>query len=186
MPGPATKTLLATAVIVLLWAGMVGLIHYRGASEGTPNARIAAIAFGVAYGAIAISALMATLRPSPPLLVATGLALTLMALLGFSPIALPLALPGALLAAHGVNALSNPRPQTLLAMAAVVVLGIAALLALMLHQDPAEWQTATGGAGTSDLVTRTESLISLALSTSLVALSLAWVALASPRVVERP
>jgi hypothetical protein len=49
---------------------------------------------------------------------------------------------------------------------------VTALALLFVHEDPASWQTATGGGSTSDIVTARESLRSLALLALVLRLAL--------------
>ena len=86
--------------------------------------------------------------------------------LSFAGILLPLLAPAVLLCvAYGRRSALRPgRPvRTAATLAWVQVLLVAAVAALLVHQDPRSYATAVEQGSTSDIVTVAEALVSLAL-----------------------
>lgn len=85
--------------------------------------------------------------------------------IAFSGVSLILLLPGGLLVAAAIQALSerdtSPDWPVVLIPAWLVVVGILAFVALFQHDDPRSWSDGNSTYGTSDVITRAEGLTSL-------------------------
>jgi hypothetical protein len=150
---------------VVIAAGVaLGLVRYFG---GVPPERGAEGALGgtafaapfVAAGVLAI----AGLAGRPWLTAAAGIALVPMSSVSFAGVTLPLLVPAGIFLMHAVRARGRWGPAAVAQTCAAAVGVVAALVLLFVHEDPASWETATGGGSTSDIVTARESLRSLAL-----------------------
>ncbi|HZA79614.1 MAG TPA: hypothetical protein VE623_24825 [Acidimicrobiales bacterium] len=83
----------------------------------------------------------------------------------------PLVIPAGVFLVYGAKGRSRWRPAGV-AIALASATGIVAALALLfVHQDPANWQTATSSGSTSDIVTTRESSLSLAVVALVLALA---------------
>ncbi len=122
----------------------------------------------MATGALALLAI----RERAVLLLPAAVVLVPMSFLSFSLVTLPLLAPALMLSigyrrrSHGE---STWGARAALTLWLVVLLLIAAVAALLVHQDPREYSTPTGSGGTSDIITMVEALISLGLTSTSVA-----------------
>ncbi len=162
--GPGRLSSVIASAAVIGWAVVLGIIHRLGASLDTPHIDLSSVAFGAPFLAAGAATLVGEVRRAPWIVAAGGLALIPMSLLTFSPVALPLLIPASFLLAHGL-APTEAWPRSAL-------LAVTALAALILHDDPAEWQASDGSQrGASDIITASEAVLSLALSTSVIAVA---------------
>ena len=84
---------------------------------------------------------------------------------------MPFLVPAAVFLRRGLTAPGRWRPAGEVTAFAAVLLLVASVVLLFVHQDPATWETATGGGSTSDIVTTSESLRSLLVVTGAVGLA---------------
>lgn len=178
----STRLIATVGGLIVVAGAALGVLRYVG---GTPSEhRLEGVA-----GAAALAAVVATpgvlallaLADRPALLLAAGTVLVPLSFLSFAGVTLPLLIPAAMLfVAYGRRSSMQPirRGQTALTTAAVLALLVAAVAALFVHQDPRQYSTPTESGSTSDVITVAESLISLALVTT--ALAVSWV-LTGPR-----
>lgn len=161
------------ALLVLAGLGLAA-IRFVGASpaEDGIEGALGSLAFGAPVMATGALALLA-LRDRAVLLLPAAVVLVPMSFLSFALVTLPLLVPAVMLSVgyrrrSRVESTSGARATVTLW--AVVLLLIAAVAALLVHQDPREYSTPTSSGGTSDIITAVEALISLALTaTSLAA-----------------
>ena len=159
------------AFLVLAGLGLAA-IRFVGASpaEDGIEGALGSLALGAPVMATGALALLA-IRERVVLLLPAAVVLVPMSLLSF--VTLPLLVPAAMLSI-GYRRRSRIEPmsaaRTAVTLWVVVLFLIAAVGALLVHQDPREYSTATSSGGTSDIITAVEALISLALTaTSLAA-----------------
>jgi hypothetical protein len=163
----------ASATFVALASAGLAVLRYFGGSPDDPEGALAACSFGAPFAAVALLAVVGTRGRRPWLLVAAGVALYPMSFISFAGVALPLLVPAGVFVWHGVSA-TRPWPVAGFAAGAVAALGtVAALVVLLVHPDPASWYTATGGGSTSDVITTTEAVASLAVLAGAVVTSVA-------------
>jgi hypothetical protein len=175
---------LAVTVATLLIVAGLGIAALRFFGGSPPEHRwydlIGAVALGAIVAAPGVLALLAR-HDRPALLLPAAVVLVPLSFLSFALVTLPLLIPAVLLFVDYARR-SQTRPIGGLRATAltILVLGllVAALLALLVHQDPREYTTATAGYGTSDVITAAEALLSLALVGS--SLVVGWT-LAAPR-----
>jgi hypothetical protein len=168
------RTTASSAAFVAAWAVLIGSVVWLGSSDGEPQRRAGAIAFAGAFLAVAVVAGIGLFRDRPWFLATSGVALMAMTVITFSPVAFPILLfPAAFIVARGLSDTRGwPRDGLVGAMVSAVALFLA-LASLIFHEDSAEWITADGiHHGSSNVITRTEVLISLSLSAGAVAV--AW------------
>jgi hypothetical protein len=132
------------------------------------NRGIASVAFGSAFFAVALAAVVGELQGRRWIVAAAGCALVGMILVTRSPGLAPLVIPAAFLVWRGFDDPAKWPRTAGLAAAVDAGFGVGAVLALVLHADPAEWMANGIHHGSSDIITRTEALISLVLSAMMV------------------
>lgn len=168
----------AGLMFVLAGAGLV-LIRWIGSDPGLPNAEIAALAVGAPYSALGLLAVLGGRSSRPALMVTAGASLAYMCMASVLTILL---MPFALfLFVRGAVGLGTGRQRHLgweeLCLSSV--LPAAPLLAfgyLLFHEDPASWQPDEYSYhSTSDIVTVTESVLSLGAVTMAVVVSIVWI-----------
>ena len=175
---------LAVVVAVLLVLAGLGIASLRFFGGSPPEQHLydllGALALGAIVAAPGVLALLAR-YDRPALLLPAGVVLIPLSFLSFALVTLPLLIPAVMLFVDYARR-SRTHPVGWKRATAVTVLVLAllvgALLALVVHQDPREYTTATASYGTSDVITAAEALVSLALVGA--ALAMAWV-LAAPR-----
>ena len=156
----------AGGMVVVIGVAL-GLVRYAGRSpaENGPEGALASVAFAALLAAPGVLALMAR-ADRPALVVPAALLLLPLSLLSMAGVTLPLLIPAVLLFVasrrRAAARPSGPVPEGV-AAAVVVLLVLAAVAALLVHQDPRDYATATMSGWTSDVVTTGESLVSLAL-----------------------
>ena len=130
---------------------------------------------GAALGAlVAVPGILTllALADRPLLLLPAAMLMFPLSALSFAGILLPLLIASAmLLVSFGRRSTGRTTQGGRAALTAVVVIVLlmAAVVTLFVHEDPRSYTTATGGGSTSDVVTMTESLISLSLSSAAIA-----------------
>lgn len=163
---------------VAAFLGMAGLglaaIRFVGASpvEDGIEGALGALALGGAVMATGVLALLA-LWDRAVLLLPAAVLLVPMSFLSFAGVTLPLLVPAVMLFIgyrRRSRCESMPVARAAVTLWVVVLFLIAAVAALLVHQDPREYTTPTSSGGTSDVITAAEAVISLALTaTSLAA-----------------
>ncbi len=153
--------------MVVAIGGALGVVRYVGRSpaENGPEGILASVAFAAVLAAPGVLALLAR-ADRPGLLVPAASLLVPLSLVSMAGVTLPLLIPAVLLAvAYARRAAVRPPAPVPVGVAAAVVasLVLAAVAALLVHQDPRHYATATMSGWTSDVVTAGESLVSLAL-----------------------
>lgn len=164
------------AVACFLIAAGLGLaiLRFTFASpmEDGLEGALGSLALGAPVIATGVLALLA-LKERAILMVPAAVALIPMSFLSFSGVTLPLLVPAVMLAigyARRSRDESISWVQTVATVWIVVMLLIAAVGALFVHQDPRQYTTPTSEWGSSDIITALEALVSLALTaTSVVA-----------------
>jgi hypothetical protein len=192
------------APLLLGRAGSVGVIRSVAAFLVAAGAGIAVLRFvgrspadsglGSVLGSIALGAPVAAagllailaLRGRAILLVPAASLLVPMSFLSFALVTLPLLAPAVLLfVAYGRRSRLEHRRgvRDALTVAVVIPLLIAAVVVLLVHQDPRSYATATESGSTSDVITVAEALLSLMLTTT--AVTAGWVLAAPDRRVRQ-
>jgi hypothetical protein len=137
----------------------------RSPAETGAEAWLGSLALGGVVAAPGILAVLA-LWDRPALLLPAATVLVPVSFLSFAGILLPLLVPAALLfIAYGRRSARWPgrRLRTAATLAWVQVLLVAAVAALLVHQDPRSYATDLEQGSTSDVVTVAEAVVSLAL-----------------------
>jgi hypothetical protein len=170
------RTLLVVSGGLVIAAG-VALAIVRFYGEVPPGqgleAAVGAAAFGSVVAAPGLLAVLAV-QDRPALVLPAALVLVPMSFLSFALVTLPLLVPAVLLARAYTRA-GDPgswREQGI-AMAMVLLL-VAAVLALFVHQDPREWVTPRSSYSTSDVVSYAEAAVSVLLTSTAVAVGWRW------------
>ena len=184
--GSASFIRAVAAFVVLAGLGLAA-IRFAGGSPAERGVEgvLGSLALGAPVMATGALALL-SLRQRATLMLPAAVVLVPMSFLSFALVTLPLLVPAVLLVVgyrRRRDAESRSGLGTAVTLWVVALLLIAAVGALLVHQDPREYATATSSGSTSDIITTAEALISLALtSASLVA---GWLlsAPASPRTV---
>ena len=168
------------AGLVFVVAGLgLALVHYLAGADGLPNAELGALAFGAPYSALGWLAFLGSRSGRPALTLFAGMPLVFMSMVSFVTILLVLA--AGLLAVRGLAGVILGRQQHLgrpemwlpLVVTAAPVLAFGYLL---FHQDPASWQSDPQTFhSTSDIVTLTESVLSLGAVALAVVVSFVWI-----------
>lgn len=161
MSDPANRNVRGAALLVMLASVPVAVVPYLLSEDGQPDRLRYSLSFAAPFFAAGLLAWLSDRRGTPTYVMTAGLALVPISVI--SIIAIPLLVPALMLAVLGARA-SRPGWSAEKAAGIVVILAfIASMMALLVHDDPAVWATADGHQhSTDDLVTGTESLISLA------------------------
>lgn len=175
-------------VVALLFVpvglGLV-LIRYFGAQDGLPNAELGALAFGAPYSVLGYLAFLGGRSGRPALMLFASTPLVLMSLI--SVVLIPLVLLAGFLVVRAISGLATGRQQHLgpSEMFLPFLVSAAPVLAfgyLLFHQDPASWQSdAQTSHSTSDIVTVSESILSLGAVAFAVVVSFVWIVRAPNR-----
>ena len=155
------------------------VIRYVGAGDGVPNAELGALAFGAPYCVLGLLAFLGgrTGRPALTLFASTPLVLMCM----ISIVLIPLVLLAGFLVVRAISGLATGQQQHLSPseMFLPFIVTIAPVLAfgyLLFHQDPALWQSDDNTFhSTSDIVTVTESMLSLGAVAASAVVSFFWI-----------
>lgn len=172
----STGVIGTVAGLIIVAGAVLGVVRYVG---GTPVERgvegaAGAVALAAVVAAPGLLALLA-LVGRPGLLLPAATVLVPLSFLSFAGVTLPLLIPAALLfVAYGRRSSAQPvrHRGAPLVTAGVLALLVAAGAALFVHDDPREYTTATVSGSTSDVLTIAESLISLVLAAT--ALAVGW------------
>ena len=161
------RTIAAIGACIVAAGGAIVVVRYLGRSpaETDLEAWLGALALGGVVAAPGVLAVLA-LWDRPALLLPAALVLVPVSFLSFAGILLPLLAPAVLLCvAYGRRSALQPgRPvRTAATLAWVQVLLVAAVAALLVHQDPRSYATPVEQGSTGDVVTVAEALVSLAL-----------------------
>lgn len=158
---------IATVGWLIVGAGAgLGLVRFVGgtpAEKGVEGA-MGALALGAVVAAPGLLAFLGLDRPV--LLVPAGSVLVPLSFLSFSGVMLPLLIPAVMLFVAYGRRTSQATPRlgrAVLTTTAVLVLLVAAAMALLVHEDPRQYATASVSGGTSDVITALEASISLLL-----------------------
>jgi hypothetical protein len=160
------------AGFVLAGAVALGALRFLGGSpvERDAQGALAAATLVSPYAAAAYLALVGR-RDRPWLVAAAGTALVPLSFVSFAGVTLPFLIPAVVFLRRGLTAPGRWQPAGVVTAFAAVPTLVAAVVLLFVHQDPATWETATGGGSTSDVVTAWESLRSLLLVAGAVGLA---------------
>ena len=166
-----------TVAIVASWivAAAVGVIRTVAASPADrgPGAVLSSVTFALVLATPGAVAVIGRRSHTPSLVIAAGVSLVPLGLVSIA--AFPLLVPAAMLVVGGVRLRGRSGAVAVLVSCTLVVTSVAALVVMLVHQDPPSVQTPTMGAGVSDVVTPWESLAAL----SLVAVTLGLAELAA-------
>ena len=155
------------------------LIRYFGATDGLPNAEFAALAFGAPYCVLGFLAFLGGRTGRPALTLFASTPLVLMSML--SIVLMPLVLLAGFLVVRAVSGLAAGEQQHLSPseMFLPFIVTAAPVLAfgyLLFHQDPASWQPDENTFhSSSDIVTVSESILSLGAVALSVVISFFWI-----------
>ncbi len=153
-----TGSLLGAAVV----ASGVGLmfLHYYGGSLDDPEGFLSAVGFGSPTVGSGFLTIIGARRRVRSLLFATAVALIPISAL--SIVTLPLIAAAVAIAREGWRIEHRSTRSQSLASATASAGLVSAFIALVVHQDPVSWTTATyGGGSSSDIVTISEAMIAL-------------------------
>ena len=170
--------------VLLVAAGFVfGFVHAVAGDPHSPEGPLQHLAFGLPLAAAGIVALVGIATRTPWLVVAGGAAAVPMCIV--SIIGIPALLVAGLLVVAGGRRVVRTSPRDLGASAAIVFLLVGSFFYEVLHQDPAEWATPDGSAGSSNIITTTESLVVLVLVTLALAVAVGYARATTPWPAER-
>jgi hypothetical protein len=160
------------AGFVLVGAVALGALRFLGGSpvERDTQGALAAAALVAPYAAAAYLALVGR-RDRPWLVAAAGTVLIPLSFVSFAGVTLPFLVAAAVFLRQGLGGPRRWRPAGVVTAFVAVLALVASVVLLFVHQDPATWETATGGGSTSDIVTTRESLRSLLVVTGAVGLA---------------
>jgi hypothetical protein len=148
------------AAVLLVVAGAAFVFMHAAASdEGGPEGGLQHVSFGLPLMAAGVVALIGSLERAPWLMVVGGAAAVPICLVSF--VGVPALLPAGVVIAVGASGLRALSTRDVLTAVALVTLLVGGFGYEVLHQDPAHWATADGSAGSSNVVTTTESLVVL-------------------------
>ena len=155
------------------------IIHYLGGADGLPNAELGAVAFGTPYCVLGFLAFLGGRTGRPALTLFASTPLVLMSMV--SIVLIPLVLLAGFLVVRAISGLAAGQQQHLSPseMFLPFVVTSAPVLAfgyLLFHQDPASWQSDDNTFhSASDIVTVTESIISLGAVALSAVISYVWI-----------
>ena len=165
-------------VFVVAGAGLA-VVHYVGGADGLPNAELGALAFGAPYSVLGWLAYLGGRSGRPALTLFASTPLVFMCMVSF--VLMPLVLLAGFLAVRAVWGLAAGRQQHLgwpeiCLPFAVTAAPVLAFGYLVFHRDPATWRPAENTiSSASDIITVTESVLSLGATALAVALSYVWI-----------
>lgn len=169
----------AVSLFFVLVGVAVALIRYFGAQDGLPNAELAALAFGAPYGVLGFLAFLGGRTGRPALTLFASTPLVLMSMI--SVVLIPLVLLAGFLVVRAISGLAaghqqHLSPSEMFLPFGVTVAPVVAFGYLLFHQDPASWQSDQNSFhSTSDIVTVTESVLSLGAVALSVVISYFWI-----------
>lgn len=145
------------AVLLVVAGAAFVLIHAVAGAEGGPEGWVQHLTFGLPLMAAGVVALTGSLERAPWLMVVGGAAAVPICLVSF--VGVPALLPAGIVIAVGAGGLRAVSTRDVLTAVALVTLLVGGFGYEVLHQDPAQWTTADGSAGSSNVVTTAESLV---------------------------
>ena len=156
-PRSARVAGLAAAVLLVAAGAVFMVVHAVAGDASGPEGWPQHVSMGLPLLATGVIAWIGSVARCPWLMVVAGA--TALPICLVSVVGLPALLPAGVVLAVGVSGLTTVSAREWLA-----AVGIAGPLVLafgyeVLHQDPAEWSTPDGGAGSSNVVTMTESFV---------------------------
>ena len=138
-------------------------LRYYGGSPDDPEGFLSAVAFGSPTVGSGLLTVVGARRRVRSLLFATAAALALVVLSALSMVTLPLAAIAVAIALEGRRIEHRSTRGEILASTMAGAGLVSAAIALVVHQDPVSWTTATYGGSSSDIVTNSEAMIALGL-----------------------
>ena len=155
------------------------LIRHVGATDGLPNAELGALAFGAPYCVLGFLAFLGGRTGRPALTLFASTPLVLMSMI--SIVLMPLVLLAGFLAVRAISGLARGQqqhlsPSEMFLPFLVTAAPVLAFGYLLFHQDPASWQSDANTFHTaSDIVTVTESVLSLGAVALALVVSYVWI-----------
>ena len=144
--------------VLLVAAGFAfGFVHAVAGDPHAPEGSLQHLAIGLPIIAAGVVALIGGTNQVPWLVVAGGVAAVPMCVV--SIVGLPAVLCAGVLIALGARRVSRPSLAHLVAPVGIAALLVGSFFYEVLHQDPAEWDTPGGSAGSSNIITSTETLV---------------------------
>ena len=157
---PRARVVGRVAAVLLVVAGVgFAIIHAAAGDAGGPEGWPQHVAIGLPLMAAGAIALLGSLEGAPWLMLAGGAAAVPICLVSF--VGVPALLPAGVVIAVGASGLRAASPRDVLTAIALVALLVGGFGYEVLHRDPAQWETADGSAGSSNVVTTTESVVVL-------------------------
>jgi hypothetical protein len=170
---PRARVAGRAAAVLLVVAGVgFALIHAAAGDAGGPEGWLQHLSFGLPLMAAGVIALLGSLEGAPCLMLAGGAAAVPICLVSF--VGVPALLPAGVVIAVAASGLRAASPRDVLTAIALVALLVGGFGYEVLHQDPARWTTADGSAGSSNVVTTTESVVVLAAVALALTVSVAY------------
>ena len=160
------------AVLLVVAGGAFMVIHAAAGDEGGPEGWLQHLSFGLPLMAAGVIALIGSLAHAPWLMVVGGTAAVPICLVSF--VGVPALLPAGVVMAVGASGLRAVSTRDVLTAIALVTLLVGGFGYEVLHQDPAQWETADGSAGSSNVVTTTESVVVLGAVAPALAVAVAY------------
>jgi hypothetical protein len=155
---------------VFVVAGAIGLtiIRYLGQPEGGPEGIVAALALAAPFYGAGLIGLLGVVGNRPGYCFAAALALLPISIISIATI--PLQLAALALFAFAIR--TEPRALRIISDVPLAGPLVVALFLLLMHRDPAEWDTPNGSGSASDVITTFEAVCSFALVGA--AVTVAW------------
>ena len=147
------------AVLLVVAGGAFMVIHAAAGDDGGPEGWLQHLTFGLPLMAAGVIALLGSLERAPWLMVVGGAAAVPICLVSF--VGVPALLPAGVVIAVGASGLRAVSTRDVLTAIALVTILVGGFGYEVLHQDRAQWETADGSAGSSNVVTTTESVVVL-------------------------
>ena len=159
-PTRAARTAARVAAVLLIVAGAAfSVIHAAAGDDGGPEGWLQHLSFGLPLMAAGVIALIGSVERAPWLMLVGGVSAVPICLVSF--VGVPALLPAGVVIAVGASGLRTVSTRDVLTAIALVTLLVCGFGYEVLHQDPAQWETADGSAGSSNVVTTTESVVVL-------------------------
>lgn len=155
------------------------IIHYFGGADGLPNAELGAVAFGAPYSVLGFLAFLGGRTGRPALTLFASTPLVLMSMVSF--VLIPLVLLAGFLVVRAISGLvagqqQHLSPSEMFLPFLVTAAPVLAFGYLLFHQDPASWQSDENTFhSASDIVTVSESILSLVAVALSVVISFFWI-----------
>jgi hypothetical protein len=148
---------LGAAILLVVGGGVYTVVHAVAGNRYSPEGWPQHVAIGLPLLAAGLVAVLGSVAGCPWLMVVGGAAAIPICLV--SIVGVPALLPAVVVIAVGASYLRGVSGGDGLASIAIVALLVGGFAYEVLHQDPAEWATPDGGAGSSNVVTMTESIV---------------------------